>query len=638
VSRLFAIAFAVIGCTGPARPAVEGELELVLLHTADTHSALFPFSERIGWLDARRGLGPEGAVARVGGFARLAALVANERARAKRVLLLDSGDAFQGSLAFDRFSGEPELRALSAIGVQAQALGNHELDRGARNLGDRYRELGTFPLLAANYLDDSGLGVADLVSRFVVLAADGLRVGVIGVGNVQSVPELRERPNELGALAGVAAQAVQGAVDELRPVVDVVVVLTHLGLDGDERLVRETSGIDAVLGGHQHIALDEPLVVMDCGGRGEGSVFDAWGRKRRCSSRPVPIVHSGAYGKYLGKLALTLDDDLERLGPAHDPIDAHEVTNAVFELFPVHGALAEDPRVTEMLAPYRPDALDEAALGDVLGFAPASVPRIGATGGDSALGNFAASAARWAAGAEIAVIGASSLRRDLAPGALDADALERSFPFDDAVVRLRVTGSALDAAFERAAASSESRECRTQVHVAGALVRFRCPCDEPPCALVFARATGTCCLDDADCGALGGACSAPDSTGRCFVPLSRNETVTVATTAYLVDGGGGVFESAAPVERLLVAADLREVATRALGESEPCEEPASDCSSGCSEALVARLSQGCADLGSATCPSLEAACSRGRSLCRFVPCLNEQAGARRDGRLRFEQP
>jgi hypothetical protein len=121
------------------------------------------------------------------------------------------------------------------------------------------------------------------------------------------------------------------------------------------------------------------------------------------------------------------------------------------------------------------------------------------------------------------------------------------------------------------------------------------------------------------------------------VPLSPDETVTVATTAYLVDGGGGVFESAAPIERLLVAADLREAVTRALGESEPCEEPASACSSGCSEAFVERLSQRCAELGTA-CPALEAACPHARSLCRFVPCLDERAGALRDGRVRFERP
>jgi hypothetical protein len=289
-----------------------------------------------------------------------------------------------------------------------------------------------------------------------------------------------------------------------------------------------------------------------------------------------------------------------------------------------------------LLETYRPDALEHAVLGDVVGYAPAIVARIGATGADSALGNFAAEAARWAAAAEIAVIGASSLRRDLAPGALDADALERSFPFDDPVVRLRVTGRVLDAAFERAAAIGSERECRTQVHVAGALVRFTCPCVAPPCAAVFARETEACCRSDGDCSALGGACSAPDATGRCFVRLSPDDTVALATTAYLVDDSG-VFESAAPLERLLVAADLREAATRALAESEPCDESPSGCSSGCPAALMTRLSERSAELGSAF-PAFDQACERARGLCRFVPCLDERAGALRDGRLRIERP
>jgi 5'-nucleotidase len=638
VSRVPFIGFAaLLGCAGPAERTVQGRVELVLLHLSDTHSALFPFSDRIGWLDAQRGHGPEGSLQRVGGFARLAGLVARERARSGRVLLLDSGDAFQGSLAFDAFSGEPELRALSALGVQAQALGNHELDRGGENLRERYRELGTFPLLAVNYLGGAGSGVADVVSRFAVLDAEGLRVGVIGVANARSVPELRERPNELGVLAHAAAGAVQGAVDELRPVVDVVVVLTHLGLEADERLVRETSGIDVVLGGHQHLALDEPRVLLDCGGRGEGSIEDAWGRERRCRSRSVPVVHSGAYGKYLGRFALALDDDPERLGASHDPIDAHEVTQAAFELLPIHAGLPEDARVSDMLEAYRPGFGQDAALSDVLGFAPQSVARVGATGADSALGNFAASAARWAAGTEIAVIGASSLRRDLAPGALDADALERSFPFDDALLRLRVTGRALSDAFERAAASAALRECRTQVHVAGALVRFTCPCDAAPCASVFARATETCCDNDGDCAEVQGACSeAGGSTGRCFVQVPPDETVTLATTAFLVDGGGGVFEAATPLERVLVSSDLREAVSEALAESEPCEDASTDCSSGCAAALVARLSERCA--AGSGCQAAETACSRARSLCRFVPCLDERSGALRDGRVRFERP
>ncbi|HEX6272124.1 MAG TPA: bifunctional metallophosphatase/5'-nucleotidase [Polyangiaceae bacterium] len=599
MQRFFAcfLVFA-LGCGGVQGSGFEGEVELVLLHTSDLHSALFPYREKLGWADARRGLGTEGTTASIGGAARLATLVGRERALAERSLVLDSGDAFQGSLAFDTWSGEPELLFLGALGVRAQALGNHELDRGAENVVQRYRELATFPLLAANYSGDATAGVAELVSPFAVLDVRGLRVGVVGVANARSVPALRERPNELGVAVLETAGAVQGALDALRPVVDVVVVLTHLGLDADHALVRETSGIDVVLGGHQHLALDEPAVVLDCA---EGTVMAAGGHRRRCVSRRVPVVHSGAYAKYLGKLSLRLDDAADRVGPTYEPLDAHEVTSATFELLPAHAGVPEDAAMRELLEPFRAGAFAGSELGGAVGFAPRSVARAGVTGGDSPLGNVAADAVRRVAGTELALIGASSLRRDLAPGAFDTDALERSFPFDDPVVRVRTTGRALRAAFERAAETAFERDCRTPVHVSGASVRFRCPCERPPCADVFVGATALCCRDDAECAPVGGACgAAPGELGWCFLPLVSDAAYELATTAYVADGNGGFFARIASGDRSLAAPGLREAVGEMLHDAEPCD--------GVPDEL------------------------------RHLPCLDERVGARRDGRLRIERP
>ena len=636
MSRLALLALLATGCGTATSPVPHGEVELVLLHTSDLHSALWPFRERIAWSDARRGLGAEGSVERIGGLGRLAGLVRDEQRRAPRSLVLDSGDAFQGSLAFDTWAGEPELLALAALGVQAQALGNHELDRGWENLRERYRELATFPLLGANYLEDSAAGLVDFVSPFVVLEARGLRVGVIGVANVHSVPALRQRPNELGVLARDAAGAVQGAVDALRPIVDVVVVLTHLGLEGDRALVRETSGIDVVLGGHQHVALDEPLESMDCGGNGDGTIRDAWGHERRCTARRVLVAHSGAYAKYLGKLALTLDDDPSRHGPTYDPLDRHEITSARFELLPVRTGLPEDVAVAELLEPYRPRAFERLGLTDVLGYAPAALPRAGVTGEDSSLGNFAASAAQWLAGSDLAVVGASALRRDLAAGALDGDTLERSFPFDDPVVRVRVTGSALRSAFERVAVTAAERDCRTPVHVAGAVVRLRCPCESPPCAEVFAKTSEICCTSDTECTAVRGKCSSSSATaGRCLLAVSASETLSLATTAYLADGNGGLLDRVAASNRELVAGGLREAVTEALRESQACDE-STDCDGGCPATLLERSRETlCGDGVNCTLPP--GACERARAFCKTLPCLDERAGALRDGRIRIER-
>ncbi|HEY3494177.1 MAG TPA: 5'-nucleotidase C-terminal domain-containing protein, partial [Polyangiaceae bacterium] len=458
-----ACALLLLAC-GPAEPAavLTGPVELVLLHSADLHAQLFPWRTVVGAADARRGLGESGELAEVGGFARLGTLSRRERAAAHRLLHLDSGDLFQGSLAFERFGPEPALLAFGALGVDAQALGNHELDHGAEPVESGYGTLAAFPLLAANYAGEGGKGVRSVVEPFVLLEAEGLRVGVIGVGNARSVALLRERPSELGVVALEAAAAVQGAIDALRTRADVIVALTHLGLDADEALVRATSGLDVVLGGHQHIVLDEPAWVSDCGGEsGEGRVRDAWGRERLCTPRRVAIVHSGAYGKFLGKLTLELTDDPAG-GPEYDPLDRHEIAALRFELLPARADTAEDGAVAALLEPYRPSELETSGASSVLGFAPEPVERNGVTGGDSPLGNFAAEAVRRLAQAEIAVIGASSLRHDLPPGFLDAETLARVLPFDDALVRVRLPGTMLQRAFEHAARSASARDCRTQ--------------------------------------------------------------------------------------------------------------------------------------------------------------------------------
>jgi 5'-nucleotidase len=117
------------------------------------------------------------------------------------------------------------------------------------------------------------------------------------------------------------------------------------------------------------------------------------------------------------------------------------------------------------------------------------VDRYGATSGDSPLGNLVAEAAREAALSDLSLVGASSLRHDLPPGLHDEETLTRVLPFEDPVVAARISGRALIAALDRAARSASSRDCRTQVHVAGARLRFRCPCATDACARAWVHGT-----------------------------------------------------------------------------------------------------------------------------------------------------
>src|SRR4051812_25255947 len=173
------------GCAtseGPTKQ-LQGQVHLTLLHTSDIHSRLFPYNLQLGQVDAGLGLGEALTIANVGGAARISHIVGRERARASRVLHLDGGDCFQGAPIFNFFSGEAEIRSLSAMGVDAMIVANHEFDRGALNLGLQLQNWASHPVLAANYMleDPAQPGaspLANVIQPYTVFNLDGLKVGV----------------------------------------------------------------------------------------------------------------------------------------------------------------------------------------------------------------------------------------------------------------------------------------------------------------------------------------------------------------------------------------------------------------------------------------------------------------------------
>ena len=274
-----------------------GQHALALLHTSDLHSHVWPFRERISELEGSLGLGPPGTLQELGGFARLAFVVGREQAGGT-ALWLDSGDALEGSEVFERLGGRLELQLLSDLGLGAMALGNHELSLPGPELGSLLANV-RFPVLAANLAPEAASPLEGRLGQSVLLDVEGIKVGVVGVANPTSPPHLSQAGNPWGlGLAATAAAAAQVAIDDVLPRAELIVVLSHLGLDGDRELVRDTSGIDLVLGGHQHIVTREPEWQDDCA---------SWAiAERGCVSRRVPIVHSGAYGKLVSRLELSL--------------------------------------------------------------------------------------------------------------------------------------------------------------------------------------------------------------------------------------------------------------------------------------------------------------------------------------------
>jgi 5'-nucleotidase len=403
-----------------------------------------------------------------------------------------------------------ELELLSSLGLSAMALGNHELSLSASALSEVLSESARFPVLAANLSPHTDSPLFGHLTSSVVLGAQGVRLGVIGLANPNSPPNLEQAGNPWGLAASPElAAAAQLAIDELASRAALIVVLSHLGLDQDRALVAGTSGIDLVLGGHQHIITPEPEWQDDCESR-------ALQAARGCSPRRVPIVHSGAYSQWLSRIELDLQAD----AAAHESL---EIADVKLTQLPSAESVQPDPAVAQFLEARRlpPEP--------PLAFLPDGVARRAALGGDSPLGNVTADAMRAATGADVVILNTSGLRDDLEPGVLLKSELELAFPFHEPWRLVWLSGSALREGLERAARRSAAQACTSTLQVSGLRLKMRC-------AACVARAAS--CLELTLSGALG--MSPLDDTARVLTALPEYLTLAGGDFAAVADSGAAL--------------------------------------------------------------------------------------------------
>ena len=250
LSTLAALPAAASGNAAPHR--------LTILHTNDMHSRIEPFPDSAAqW-------------AGLGGMARRATMIQQIRAQEPNVLLLDSGDIFQGTPYFNFFGGELEYKLMSQMGYDASTLGNHDFDNGLDGL---LRQLphAKFPFLIANY-DFSQTELAGRFQPWKVFSKAGLRVGVFGLG-IELKGLVADKNFGTTQYLDPAAKA-REMVTQLRgpEKCDFVICLSHLGYKysnvadaekiDDRKLAAQVAGIDLILGGHTHTFMDAPEAII----------------------------------------------------------------------------------------------------------------------------------------------------------------------------------------------------------------------------------------------------------------------------------------------------------------------------------------------------------------------------------------
>ncbi len=537
------------GIASPCPPGQTCTVNLTILHTSDIHSRLLPYDLVITQADADLGLGAINSVANVGGAARMSTILQRERARSDRVIHLDSGDYYQGAPIFNFFQGEPETRTMAQLGVDAAVVANHEFDSGAINVGRQMQKWASYNLLAANYdWDDPNLPnyalLGTVAKPFQVFSQGGLKVAVIGMANLSSLSSLYDQPNRLSITPINTVEVAQFYVDLLRPTVDLVVLVSHLGLDVDQRVARNTTGIDVIMGGHNHIVINPPQEIQDCqaDGLGLGQIWvddskikvdidlpppddelhpdpvgHPWKTIRSCKPRRVVIAHSGAFAKYVGRLDLVLSNTPKDASPTGSPADyeianGFEVISTRYTPFPIDASVPEDPIFVDMLQPYV-RGLDIAADLDILAaYAPTPAIRNAANGGDAPLGNIVATSMwlRLGIQTDLAMTNSTGIRSNLLPGPVSVEQIYNIFPFDNSITKMSLSGKEVQDLFNFVARRSAGRGCQTQVQIAGARVRMNCKgCDRDEARPL--------CRRDEDCGEArdGEATGCDIAIGRC---------------------------------------------------------------------------------------------------------------------------
>jgi sulfur-oxidizing protein SoxB len=273
---------------------------------------------------------------KVGGYAHLAALVKRLRASRPHALLLDSGDTWQGSATALWSQGADMIGAQKRLGVDLMTA-HWEFTYGAARVKQAVdKELAPIEFLAQNV---KTLDFEDPVFKpYTLRSVNGVPLAVIGQA-FPYTPIANPRYMIAEWSFGIQERRLQKLVDEVRAKgAQVVVLLSHNGMDIDLKLAGRVRGIDAILGGHTHDGMPAPTAVPNGAGR-------------------TLVTNAGANGKFLAVLDLEVKggrvaDYRYRLLPVFSrllPADAEMAAYIESVRKPHRAKLEEKLAVTESL-------------------------------------------------------------------------------------------------------------------------------------------------------------------------------------------------------------------------------------------------------------------------------------------------
>ncbi|WP_170337680.1 bifunctional metallophosphatase/5'-nucleotidase [Ruegeria arenilitoris] len=478
----FLTSVAALGLTAGMAAA---DYKLTILHTNDFHSRFEPINK----YDSGCGAEDNAEGKCFGGSARLVTAVNDARARAENSILVDGGDQFQGSLFYTYYKGKVAAEFMNKLGYDAMTVGNHEFDDGPEVLAG-FVDAVEFPILMSNANIENEELLTDRIKKSTVIEVGGEKIGLIGLTPEDTDELASPGPN---VVFSDPVPAVQAEVDKLTGEgINKIIVLSHSGYGVDQRVAQETTGVDVIVGGHSNTYLSN---TSDKAAGPYPTVVNG-----------VQIVQAYAYGKFLGELNVTFDDD-------------GNVVQAVGEPLIMDNTVTEDQaaldRIAELAKPL--DEIRNKVVANAA--APIEGDRSICRVQECEMGNLVADAmlARVAdQGVQIAIANSGGLRASIDAGDVTMGEVLTVLPFQNTLSTFEISGQGIIDALENGVSQVEEVKGRFP-QVAGLKFTW-----DPSVSPNEGRVTEVMVAE-----------------GDGYVPIDPAKTYLVVTNNYVRNGGDG---------------------------------------------------------------------------------------------------
>ncbi|XP_008212356.1 apyrase isoform X1 [Nasonia vitripennis] len=279
--------------------------ELSIIHFSDFHARYVPVSPSGGLCHENEKC--------VGGIARVANIVQRLKQIRKNAIFLNAGDCFEGTLYYGIYRGNVTAYFMNELPHDAMTIGNHDFDDEVSGLASFLKQLRA-PIVATNIDRSQEAELRDLYTNSTVISKGGKNIGIIGA-IFSGTDKISSTTGKVKFLNEVETINLEARKLKARGV-NIILVLSHCGIDRDKIIASNCADVDVIVGGHSHILLYNGKAPSN------DIVYDKYPVviSQKGSDRKVLIVHASAFTKYMGDIRIVFDEDDEVAHWEGDPI------------------------------------------------------------------------------------------------------------------------------------------------------------------------------------------------------------------------------------------------------------------------------------------------------------------------------